>query len=143
MTAQASDLDGAVTNVQFLLGSTVIASFTNQPYETIFTYDFAAASTLTARAYDNKGALRETNVPVLFYHLPLHVLNPVSYLTNGPIKLCMLGQSGKDYSVQASTNLKTTTWSDIGTMEVTNGTWRFFDSNAPAFSKRYYRARQL
>src|SRR5262249_21893766 len=132
LTAEASDLDGQVTNVQFLLDSTVIANFTNPPYETIFTYDFASLSTLTARAYDNKGALRETNVPVNFHHLPLHVLNAVGILSNGYYKICMLGQAGKDYSIQANTNLSTTNWSDIGSMEVTNGTWRFLVTNVPA-----------
>src|SRR5882724_11719614 len=32
LAAQASDLDGQVTNVQFLLNSTLIANFTNSPY---------------------------------------------------------------------------------------------------------------
>jgi hypothetical protein len=143
LSALASDLDGLVTNVQFLLNSTVIASFTNQPYEAVFSYDFPGASTLTARAYDNKGALRETNITVNFYTLPLHVLNPIGILTNGAFKICMLGQAGKDYSVQANTNLNTTNWINIGTMEVTNGAWRFLDTNTTSFNRRFYRARQL
>src|SRR6185503_1175688 len=75
ISAVASDLDGLVTNVQFFLNSTLIANFTNPPYETSISYDFAGSSILTARAYDNKGALRETNLTVNFFTLPLHAIS--------------------------------------------------------------------
>ena len=78
-----------------------------------------------------------------FYTLPLHIINPIGIVTNGAFKICMLGQAGKDYNVLASTNLTTTNWVTIGTMEATNGGWRFLDTNAPNFKRRYYRARQL
>jgi hypothetical protein len=143
LSAQATDLDGQVTNVQFLLNSTVLASFTNPPYAIDVTYDFPGNATLTARAYDDKGGLRQTNVAVNFFTLPLHVVNLGGILSNGGFKFCMLGQAGKDYGVQANTNLNTTNWIEIGTMESTNGVWRFVDTNAPIINRRYYRARQL
>ena len=98
---------------------------------------------MTARAYDDKGALRDTNITINFYTLPLHVLNVVGFATNSGFKICMLGQSGKDYTVLANTNLATTNWLIIGAMESTNGTWRFVDTNTALFNRRFYRAREL
>jgi len=86
---------------------------------------------------------QQRNVAVSFFTLPLHVIDAVGFLTNGGFKFRMLGQAGKNYSVLANTNLNTTNWSDLGTMEVTNGIWRFVDTNAPNFNRRHYRARQL
>ena len=110
MSFPGASLDGLVTNVQFFLNSTQIANFTNPPYGTSISYDFAGPSTLTARAYDNKGALRETNLTVNFFTLPLHVISTPGAIVNGGFKLCMLGQAGNDYDVLASTNLNTTNW---------------------------------
>ena len=45
VSALASDLDGLVTNVQFFLNATLISNFTNPPYATSISYDFAGPST--------------------------------------------------------------------------------------------------
>jgi len=143
LTALASDLDGVVTNVQFLLNSTIVANFTNPPYKGYLSYDFPGAATFTAKAYDDKGALRQTNISVDFYTLPLHVLNLGGKITNGPFRFCMLGEAGRNYEVLASTNLATTNWVYAGMMEGTNGIWRFSDTNTAGLKERYYRSHQL
>jgi hypothetical protein len=55
----------------------------------------------------------------------------------------MLGAAGTDYQVQASTNLAVTNWTILGTMENTNGIWRYFDTTATNSPERFYRAEQL
>jgi hypothetical protein len=54
----------------------------------------------------------------------------------------MLGVAGTDYQVLASTNLAVPGWTILGTMERTNGIWRFLDT-AATNSSRFYQAKQL
>jgi hypothetical protein len=53
-----------------------------------------------------------------------------------------LGVAGTNYQVLASTNLAVPGWTILGTMESTNGIWRFLDT-AATNSPRFYRAQQL
>jgi hypothetical protein len=143
-----SDLDGTVTNLQFLFnGSTVLATITNPPagvtQELAFTYDFPGPATFTARAMDDKGGVRSTNLVTVFETLPLHVLNLGGMLTNGAFKFCMLGETGSNYMALANTNIQTTNWVSLGLMERTNGIWRYADTGATNFPRRYYRALQV
>ena len=54
----------------------------------------------------------------------------------------MLGVAGTNYQVLASTNLALPGWTPLGTMESTNGIWRFLDT-AATNSPRFYQAKQL
>ena len=54
----------------------------------------------------------------------------------------MLGEAGTNYQVRATTNLAVPGWTILGTMESTNGIWRFLDP-AATNSPRFYRAKQL
>jgi len=67
---------------------------------------------------------------------------PSASQTNRVFKLCMLGDAGTNYQVLASTNLTVPGWTILGTMESTNGIWRFLDT-AATNSSRFYRAKQL
>ncbi len=60
-------------------------------------------------------------------------------LTNRLIKLSGTGASGQPIIIQASTNL--TQWLDLTTNSVTGGIFSFTDSNAPSFTRRFYRAK--
>lgn len=142
----ASDLDGTITNLSVLFGTNVIASFpsgSSQSFE--FTHDFPGTTVFTARAYDNKGAIRETSVTTTYYTLPLHVLDLGGKVAGGAFKFCMLGEPGSNYLVLSATNVDQPPgeWVPLGLMENTNGIWRYFDqgtvTNRPM---RYYRALQ-
>jgi hypothetical protein len=54
----------------------------------------------------------------------------------------MLGDVGINYQVLVNTNLAMPDWTLLGTMESTNGIWRFLDPTATN-SSRFYRAKQL
>jgi regulation of enolase protein 1 (concanavalin A-like superfamily) len=56
--ATASDPDGTVTRVDFYRGSTVMHSDSTSPYTAVWTNAPAGSYTLTARAYDDRGATR-------------------------------------------------------------------------------------
>jgi hypothetical protein len=63
IAANAADADGSIARVDFLVNGSVIASDTAAPWATPWTPSSAGTYTLTARAYDNVGALA-TSSPV-------------------------------------------------------------------------------
>lgn len=56
IAAAASDADGSISKVEFYNGTAKLATVTRSPYSVKFTGVPAATYTVTARAYDNKGA---------------------------------------------------------------------------------------
>jgi hypothetical protein len=65
LTATATDPDGSVVRVDFLLNGALAASTTTNPFSTTITLPAADASTVTAIAHDNLGARSEA-APVAF-----------------------------------------------------------------------------
>src|SRR5438094_566449 len=84
-----------------------------------------------------------SNVTVSITTLPMLTLDPVGFQTNRAFKLCMSGETGVNYEIQGKTNLSGTNWIALGTMQNTNGIWRFSDLTASNSTFRAYRARQL
>jgi hypothetical protein len=67
LTATAADSDGTITKVEFLNGSTVLATVTSAPYTYSWTNVTAGSYTISARATDNANAATtssESNVTV-------------------------------------------------------------------------------
>lgn len=131
-----------ITNVDFLVGTDLLARFTNAPYRLWTAFDFPGSQAFSVRATDGRGATTTVTSNIVFTALPLHVLNPCGTQGNGGFKVLMVGQAGKNYTLLAHTNLATTDWVPLGTMESTNGIWRFTDSAATNHPFRFYRARQ-
>lgn len=77
--ATASD-DGAVTNVQFLLGASVLANDTSSPYGAGVTNLGANTYTISAIASDNLGA-KATN------SISLSVVTPAAVVLSAPLRL--------------------------------------------------------
>ena len=81
LTAEASDPDGVVTKVDFLVNNVMIGTRTNSPYTLLWTNTAAGYYVLNAKATDNRGAttlstpvgVRATTVPapVVTRYLPL------------------------------------------------------------------------
>ena len=63
LSASASDSDGTVTKVEFYNGATLVATSTASPYGVTFTGVPVGVYTVTAKAYDNAGAVT-TSAPV-------------------------------------------------------------------------------
>jgi hypothetical protein len=137
-----TDIDGTVTNLTLLLGTNILASVPGSSAQVNFSSDFPGNLTFTAVATDNEGAQGATNATVAITTLPLLTLDAVGFQTNLAFKLLMLGVAGTNYQVLASTNLAVPGWTMLGTMESTNGIWRFLDT-AATNSPRFYRTQQL
>lgn len=70
---------------------------------------------------------------------PIH-LQSATRLPNGHISLTLTNMPGDNYFLDASSNLNS--WQQLSAILATNSTFTFIDSNAPAFSARYYRTRR-
>jgi len=137
-----NSLDGTVTNLTLLVGTNVLVSAPGSSAQVNFSSDFPGTLTFTAVATDNEGAQGVTNATATINTLPLRTLDAVGFQTDLAFKLLMLGVAGTDYQVLASTNLAVPGWTILGTMERTNGIWRFLDT-AATNSSRFYQAKQL
>ncbi len=137
-----TDLDGSVTNLTLLVGTNILASAAGNSAQASFCSDFPGNLIFTAVATDNQGAQSATNATVAIITLPPLTLDAVGFQANLAFKLCMLGVAGTNYQVLVCTNLAAPNWSVLGTMENTNGIWRFLDSAATNPS-RFYRTKQL
>jgi len=65
ITATASDSDGTITRVDFLVDGDLIASSTSAPYTTSFTAGNLGSYTIAARAIDNAGASNTNSVQIV------------------------------------------------------------------------------
>ena len=143
VAGSGTDTDGNVTNLTLLLGTNVLVSAPGNSAQVNFSSDFPGNLTFTAVATDNDGAQGATNATVAITTLPLLTLDAIGFQTNHAFKLLMLGDVGTNYQMLVSTNLAVTNWTILGTMENTNGIWRFFDTAATNSPQRFYRAKQL
>jgi hypothetical protein len=65
IVASAADADGTVSHVEFLVNGTVVRDVTVAPWQTGHTISSPGTYTLTARAYDNAGAVTTSAAVVL------------------------------------------------------------------------------
>lgn len=65
MNATASDSDGSIDRVDFYQGATLIGTNHGSPYNFNWTYVPAGTYTLTAKAYDNRGAVTTSNSVII------------------------------------------------------------------------------
>lgn len=144
LSGTATDADGTVTNLTFLVEGTAVGQFPNQTSGKVLTcLDFPGPVRCTLQAAENRGAMGETNIMVTLTTLPVRWLDPVGFQTNRAFKLCMCGETGSNYVIEAASDLSLSNWSALGIMENTNGIWRFFDTTATNAPRRFYRARHL
>ncbi|HTQ52650.1 MAG TPA: hypothetical protein VMJ12_18220, partial [Candidatus Acidoferrales bacterium] len=143
LLGSGTDPDGTVTNVTLMQDTNLLVSSAGSSAQATVSYDFPGDLTFTVLATDDKGAQGATNVTVSITPLPVRQLDALGFQTNRAFKLCMGGEPGTNYQILAGDNVTTTNWTVLGTMESTNGIWRYFDATATNSSQRYYRARQL
>lgn len=141
--ASASDGDGTVTNVQFLVGPNVLTNISSGTF-TGTTNNLAAASyTLTAIASDNFGIKNSNSISI-------SVVTPVATTLSGMsasaasanFQFSYLANVGLNYVIQRSTNLVSTNWLSLLTNTAVSSTVIFTDNNATN-SAGYYRVGRL
>jgi plastocyanin len=134
LAATATDAGGTVTNVEFLVGSTLLKKVATAPF-TATTNGLPAGSYVLSAIATASNGLSATNT------VSLQVFNPVSLSSGAKLSLNQFqftytANIGVSYLVQRSTNL--TTWVSMATNTATSSSASFSDSNATN-SSAYYR----
>ncbi len=142
LQASASDSDGTVTNVHFLIGSTNLGNATVPPYSAVANSLAAGSYTLSAVASDNSGATATNSVSI-------SVVNPVAVQLSEPLELppgkfrfSYNANTGLSYIVLRSTNLGSAGWVILGTNQAGSSSVNFTDQNATV-NLGFYRVGRL
>jgi uncharacterized repeat protein (TIGR01451 family) len=108
VSATASDSDGSIDRVDFYQGATLIGTNHGSPYNFNWTYVPAGTYTLTAKAYDNRGAVTTSNSVVITINTTIGKIAFASnrdgcaqiYLmnTDGTGQLCLSNGASNDES---------------------------------------------
>lgn len=119
--ADATDTDGAITQVEFFQGATSLGTVLSSPYSLTWSNVAAGAYVLTAVATDNLGGAA-TSAPVSITVTQSSGIGPqITVVQNGGFLQVSWGTTG--YQLQMKTNLLSSQWVDIpGTLTVTQTT---------------------
>jgi plastocyanin len=133
VTIQAAATDpnsgGSVTNVQFLIGPTVVANITAAPFAVTADNLAADGYELSAIASDNIG-LKATNTIAINVVMPLPLVIGVPQLSSGGFQFSYAANVGLSYIVQQSTNLVVSDWITIFTNTAASNPVVFVDTHA-------------
>jgi hypothetical protein len=143
------NVDGEPTDPLMIWDIPVTSGFTNQiaawrgngtPTSSQFSPKIFSLTAGTHQLYVRG---REENTQLQsFTVVPAGALIRITVLPNRTIGLSGLGQAGHQYEVQASRDLKN--WSILGNVTTDSiGAFNYTDTNAPSFSNRSYRLRDL
>jgi plastocyanin len=140
--ASASDSDGTVTNVQFLVGANVVTNKATAPFFGVTNNLAAGSYTLFAIASDNVGATATNQVTI-------SVVTPVTVLLSAPqpvppgkFRFTYTANTGLSYLVQRSTNLIPPNWTSLVTNQAASSSINFTDLNM-TFNRAFYRVGRL
>jgi plastocyanin len=135
--ASASDSDGTVTNVQFLIGSSVLTNEAAAPFSAVTNNLAAGSYTFSAVVTDNAG-LTATNA------ISISVVTPVTLTISSPqlsstnFQFSYAANVGLSYIVQLSTNLSATNWLMLATNTAASNPVIFTDKQATN-NRAFYR----
>ncbi|MDD5140470.1 MAG: Ig-like domain-containing protein [Verrucomicrobiales bacterium] len=142
VTIQASATDdGTVTNVQFLVGSTVLTNKAAAPFFAVTNNLAAGNYTLSAIASDNLGA-KATNAVNISVVTPLALVISAPQLLAASFQFNYSANTGLTYIVQRSTNLAVPDWISMVTNTAASNPVVFVDSQATN-SPGFYRVGRL
>ena len=137
VTVQAS-ASGNATNVQFLIGATVLANAPTAPYAANTNGLPAGNYLLSAIASDASGAKATNSVNISV--LTSAILSNPSQFPNGQFRLTITGIAGQTYATEASSNL--VNWKAIATNVAPANTFNVTDTTSTNVLLRFYRTRQ-
>jgi plastocyanin len=128
--ASASDSDGTVTNVQFLVGSTILTNISAAPFFTTTNNVAAGNYLLSAVASDNNGATTTNSITIsVVTPVPL-ALGPIVQTSSTNFQFSYAANIGLSYIVQRSTNLAPANWITLVTNMAASNPVVFVDTSA-------------
>jgi len=142
LKASASDSDGSVTNVQFLVGPNIFANVSTAPFSGTTNNLVAGSYTLSAIASDNNG-IKNTN------SISINVVTPVTVLLGKPaassstnFQFSYPANVGLSYVIQRTTNLAAANWIPLITNLAASNPVVFVDVHATN-NPLFYRVGQM
>lgn len=142
VSAIASDADGSINNVKFLLDASVLADQTASPYA-VTNHNLPAGNyTFSAVATDDGGlaATNSVNISVVT-PVPVNLSSP-QWLSPASFQFAYAANIGLRYVVQRATNLADPVWTDLVTNTADTDPVPFTDTNAPR-NTGFYRVSRL
>ena len=127
--ATDSNLGGSVTNVQFLVGPTVLANKMATPFFAVVNNLAAGSYTLSAIASDTVG-LKATNSVAISVVTPLPLFIGAPQFLAGGFQFNYAANVGLNYIVQQSTNLAAPGWTTLVTNTAASNPVVFVDNHA-------------
>jgi plastocyanin len=134
--ASASDTGGTVTNVQFLIGSTILTNETVAPFSAVAGNLAAGSYTFSAIASDNGGLTATNAITNSVVNAGPVLLSSPQQLPAASFRFSYTANAGLNYVVQRSTNLVLNDWVPLATNLAGGSSVTFTDVNAtvnPAF----------
>lgn len=133
--ANAADADGAVSKVEFFVGTTKIGEDTSVP----FTLNWNNAQTgdhqIKAVAYDNDGAV--VNSQQVLVSIKKLAMSSLQKQLDGSMKFTVSGAVGRTNNVYVSSDLQN--WTLLTTAVNTTGEMEITDLQAAAVNRRFYK----
>ena len=129
VTATDPNSGGSVTNVQFLVGSTVLTNKTAAPFFAVTNNLAAGSYNLSAIASDNVG-LKATNTIAISVVTPLALVIGAPQFLAGGFQFSYAANVGLNYIVQQSTNLAAPNWITFFTNTAASNPVVFLDNHA-------------
>ena len=141
MQVSASDSDGTVTNVQFLVDANILTNRASGPFTAVTNNLAAGSHTLRAVASDNGGAKATNSIAISVVAPATVLLSAQQTLPPGAFRFTYSANSGLNYVVESSTNLFSA-WNPLVTNQAAGSSVNYTDVNA-TFGSGFYRVGRL
>jgi plastocyanin len=129
LKAGTTDSAGTVTNVEFLIGSSVVSNCPAAPFVATTNNLAAGSYSLSAVAMDNLGG-KATNVVAVSVVTPVPIAISALHPSSGSFQFSYAANIGLNYVVQKTTNLATAAWVPVVTNQAAGSPVIFVDPQA-------------
>jgi plastocyanin len=140
--AAASESGGAITNVQFLVGPSVLANVTTAPYFATTNNLAAGSYTLSAIASDGGGVTATNSVSISVVTPLTAALTNSAVISGSNFQFSYLANTGLSYVVQRAANLSPPNWISLVTNVAASNPVVFIDTHATN-SPNFYRVGRM
>ncbi len=137
ISATASETGGTISRVDFFADNALLGTAYEPPYVVSWTNVSAGAHVLKAKAVDALNVSKSSSDEIILVNPSNDLLMP-ALQDDRSVELTVNGIAGETYMIKWSTDLKN--WNDLIVLQTPDGTATFTDTNASAYTFRFYKA---